>query len=1069
MLRFVTGSFLHSLEPALVAEVRRLKGDDPLSPLAVVVPSRPLRNRLQELLVVESGCALLNVHFLTFHQLALRLDEERRMLAPTGAAPLSVGRDLFFEQLLRHLGRRRLGGTEALRLEQLPAGAWAALWATLRDLKDAAVDPARARDAVDEGQFGAEDGPRLRALFALQAALREAASVLGVGTADDLAAAVTPFVPASPLLSGLRAILYYGFYDLTQVQLSFLEAVVAASPATIFFPLEEGQDFEFARRFFERHVRTLGPAEVVAPAASHRADGPDLRVMNAAGPDDELALVCKEILSLVEDRGYAFDEIGVVARGLGPYQEALPRLFGAHRIPFATVAGRPLIAEPAAKVLAQLARLPLTGFYRGPVLDVLGSSYARGERGSRAVEPRPDLWRVAVAALGITGGEAEWGRLAAAGRLSVEAGREPEEWDEEDGGITVPAVQLALLWRLVSGLMADCRALPASGRVGELTEAFLALANRHLRMPGLSGEEGEEGRADDDALLAAAIREVFAQLRELDRIPEPVNWEEWTGLFTRAVERVAVPLAPEEHRGVHVLDAMAARGLSFRALFLVGLNDQVFPRSIREDAFLRDRHRQVLAATLGYKLDEKLAAHDEERLLFALLRGAARDRLYLSYQRADVAGRSLAPSPYLAVVRPAGFSALPMPELALPRRLSDRFGLPQWAPRFLTGEELGLWLVLTGTDPGPWLEATGRAPLLFRNGWTALVELEGVAAAPGPYDGRTGPLETFWARLADEGLAPTSLEQYARCPFQYFAGRVLRLEPLRQPLTGDLPAQALGHLCHEALRLGYGRLAAAGWPDRRLGGGERDALLARAVDQAFADYEAEHGAGHALLWRMAREAVAELVREAAEADEAEFLASGFRPADFEVEARGRLAGDPPVALRGRWDRLDRRDEPPALRVVDYKFRQGTAMKGEDCDLTRGAVRGYRLQPPLYALMAPKDEAADRIGLPQEVAFVFLAPRWTPPVQRSSFEAAHWTGETGAMLTDTLRTLLDGIRAGEFVILPDGYCDHCDFATVCRRLHGATWWRARRAETAQRLRGLRKKNPPKDEAGEGSDD
>lgn len=1064
MLRLVTGSFLHSLEPALVAEVRRLKADDPLAPLAVVVPSRPLRDRLQELLVVESGCALLNVHFLTFHQLALRLDEERRRLAPSGAAPLSVGRDLFFEQLLRHLGRRRLSGTEALGLEQLPAGGWAALWATLRDLKDAAVDPARARDAVDEGQFGTEDGPKLRALFTLQAALREAASLLGVGTADDLAAAVTPFVPASPFLAGLRAIFYYGFYDLTQVQLSFLEAVVETGPATIFFPLEEGQNFEFARRFFDQYVRALGPAEVVSPAAPRPADGPDLRVMNAVGPDDEVALVCKEILSLVEDRGYAFEEIGVVARGLGPYQEALPRLFGAHRIPFETSAGRPLIAEPAAKVLAQLARLPLTGFYRGPMLEVLGSSYARGERGGQRVEPRPDLWRAALSALGIVRGEAEWQRLAAAGQLAVAAGREPEE--EEAGSTEVPAAQLALLWRLVSGLMADCRALPAEGLVGELTEAFLALANRHLLMPGLSDEPGDEACDDDEAArLAAAIREVFAQLRELDRIPEPVTWEEWTGLFTRAMERAVVPLSAHEHRGVLVLDAMAARGLPFRALFLLGLNDGVFPRNIHEDAFLRDRHRRVLAATLGYKLDEKLAAHDEERLLFTLLRGAARDRLYLSYQRADVAGRSLAPSPYLAAVRPAGFATPPKPELALPRRLSDRFALPQWAPRFLTGDEVGLWLVLTGRDPGPWLEATNREPALFRNGREALVELEGGASTPGPYDGRTGPLETFWAGLAEEGLAPTSLEQYARCPFQYFAGRVLRLEPLRPPAVGDLPAQTLGHLCHEALRLGYERLVAAGWPDRRVEGGEREALLSDAVERAFAEYEAGHGAGPALLWGMAREAVAGLVREAAEADEAEFLASGFRPVGFEVEARGRLDGDPPVALRGRWDRLDRSREPPGLRVVDYKFRQGSAMKSEDRNLARGAVRGYRLQPPLYSLMVRKGEPAGGAGLPQRVTFVFLAPRWEHRVQRATFEAAAWTGETGAMLKATLRTLLEGIRAGEFLILPDGYCDHCDFASICRRFHEATWWRARRAEMVRRLRDLRKKTPPEDGADE----
>ena len=72
-----------------------------------------------------------------------------------------------------------------------------------------------------------------------------------------------------------------------------------------------------------------------------------------------------------------------------------------------------------------------------------------------------------------------------------------------------------------------------------------------------------------------------------------------------------------------VLNATAARGYRFRALFILGMNEGVFPRTIREDAFLRDRDREVLERDLGYKVSQKLAAFDEEKLLFTLLVGAA--------------------------------------------------------------------------------------------------------------------------------------------------------------------------------------------------------------------------------------------------------------------------------------------------------------------------------------------------------------------------------------------------------------------------------------------------------------
>ena len=88
-------------------------------------------------------------------------------------------------------------------------------------------------------------------------------------------------------------------------------------------------------------------------------------------------------------------------------------------------------------------------------------------------------------------------------------------------------------------------------------------------------------------------------------------------------------------------------GTHSERLFLLGMNDRVFPRVVREDAFLRDRDRTVLAESLGFKIDEKITGFDEEALLFALLRHSARDRVYLVYQRADEKGRPLLPSSLL--------------------------------------------------------------------------------------------------------------------------------------------------------------------------------------------------------------------------------------------------------------------------------------------------------------------------------------------------------------------------------------------------------------------------------------
>jgi len=1070
MLRVVTGSFHPDLEQALVEEVRSLKSADPLAPLAIVVPSDPLKRRLKQLLCAEHQLALLDVHILTFHQLALQLASERQ--AAQGAAGAAPGRDvvsdLFFERLLTSIARRKLTGLQGLYLSSLPAGGWSALWVTMRDLKDAMVDPAAALRAAAEGLFDPHENSKLQGLFTLHLAVEESGRALGVGSADDVTVSVLSWAPLSPWLARLARVCYYGFYDLTQVQLSLFEGIARSREATLYFPLGDDPAFAFARRFFDRQIEPLiGAAQPVSKPAPQSKTPSQVRIMNAVGPDAELTVACKEILTLVETNGYRFEEIGVVARTLEPYRSSLKRTFDQHRIPFVTTAAAPLLESQAAKAVAQLAALPLTNFFRKPVLDVLMSPFYRlPQLGNPAVEPRPDLWLPVAQALGITRGEEEWRRLESTGALRTRQGDGGEDGENGGwGGTSVEAPQIGLLWRLVSRLIESCRRLPQRGAIGTLTDAFRALVQEHLSIPGLE-EDTEDGIEPEDVTrrVGQAIGKVLREVRQLDRLDETAGWEEWAGLFAQAMERATWPVEPFTHGGVQVLDAMATRGVPFRALIVLGLNETVFPRSIREDAFLRDRVRRILGETLGYKIDEKLGGYEEERLLFELLVRSAGDRLYLSYQRADAEGRPLAVSSCLDPWLRAGDGVARVPDVVVPRRLSDRLALPLFAAPLLTREELSVGLVLRDSDPSALLEAAGRDALLFRHGVAALQEMERTAGGLGPYDGQTGPLDRHWTRIATKGLAPTPLEQYARCPFQYFSGQVLGLEPVREQADAGVPPRALGDLCHLVLSRCYRQWSSRGWPRSGLGSEAMRMDINTAVETCFADYAMEHGAGYPLLWQMARETVAGLVLAAAMADEEESRASGFMPEAFEVEAEGSLepvGGEELKFLRvhGRLDRVDRRDKPPGWRIVDYKYRHGGRKKDEDKNLALSAARGTRLQPPLYALMQPQGRQPDRASncaMPSTVDFVFLAPRRSVIVERASFDSAVLQGTAGQTIAQTVRTLVDGIRQGRYFVLPEeNYCSHCEFAAACRRFHGPTWWRAFTAPAARALKRIRK--------------
>jgi ATP-dependent helicase/nuclease subunit B len=1055
MLRVITGRFHPSLESALVAQVRQAKAQDPLAPLAIFVPSTPLLDRVRRKLAVEQQ-ATLNIHFLTFHQLALRLADERRNRLSEPL--LHVVDDIFFEQLVRQIVQVRLSSLAPLQQLGQSSGMWGALWSTIRDLKDAGVDPAVALRGLEEGCFDQEDHPWLTALFSLHAAVRDVGKTLLVGTPDDLAESLIPEVPHSPFLASLQHAFYYGFYDLTQVQLSLFEAVSSTIPTTLFFPVEREKAWGFAQRFFDRCIqpRAANP-DMITRLPDQAEPGAETRitvsVQSVIGVEEELASTCRTILDLIETNGYQFDDIGVVARTLDPYRTLLSTVFDRYHIPFSTTAGRPLMQEPLCKVLLQLATLPLNDFYRTTVLDVVTSPlYATDLLDHGQPGYRPEQWKMVVPGLQITRGVEEWKRLEQASRMTLEL----VDGDEQGGaidGLDIAADVITLLWQVVSQLLTDCLALPRRGTVGQLITACRDLARHHL-----AGSSGVV-KADPDPLETrlsstwSAIDEASTRLEALDLLGEEMSWADFVELLTHTFERTTIPLDETAHRGVTVVDAMAARGLSFKAVCVLGLNEKLFPRYIREDAFLRDRHRRVLDATLGFKIDEKLGGYEEETLLFELITQGASRRLYLSYQRADETGRVVAVSPFLSdTTKRFGLDGR-LTE-AVPRRLTDRVAQRPAIQRFLPPAELARWMAMSGQDPTALLQTVGREAEGFRHAMDALAGMEDDAPMLKGYDGLTGPLEAHWSRVRERGLAPTPLERYARCPFQYFSADVLRLEPVRWSVSQEPDAALLGTLCHAALKRCYEQLLPTGWPAEPVTDDTMEWCIRSAVDLAAQDCEARHRTGHYLLWELAKEHLVTLIAAAVEADAEAYLDEPYAPAAFELDVDGTIAGVLPdqsatLRIRGRVDRVDRHRDTGAMRIIDYKFKTGAAMKAEDRNLPQSAVRGYRLQPPLYArLLMP--------GMPPpgEVQFMFLAPQWEPSIARSIFDVATLSGESGRQIQHTLRMLITGLQAGQFFILPDTYCEQCEFRVICRREHQPSWWRSYRSEEVKALKGLR---------------
>jgi ATP-dependent helicase/nuclease subunit B len=1023
-LTITCGSYHPHLETALADDVIAVKAADALAPVMIVVPSEALRRRIVRLLAGERQRAFLNLSVVTFHQLSRRVVEE----ANGAVSPLVD--DQAFEELMRLLlGRKppehafaRVAGTR---------GGGAALWQTLRDLKDARVPPRALAEAVAESVFPADDTPRLAALAALYGEVWAAADSGGWVDYTDLDAMAAAAAPSSAALKRHRLVAYYGFYDVTQAQYDVLRAIAGAVDAAVYFPFVPGDpSWAFADRFLARYLAGLStrPMRVLDRPAPPR---PAITLVSCSGVTDEVRACAKSVLAAVEDDGVPFEDIGVVARSLEPYADAIMREFARHHLPVVTTAARALARHPLAQAAVRLTRIAEGEPERDDVIDFVASPWCRVERLAPQVRAEPALWNELARSIGATTGYEAWARL------TLLAG--PDE--DSEAGSSARGAQAAALFRVVDGLRRACDALPESGSGSSHAAAWRDLLASLL---GLDREVGtEDDGPEDPDVVATAVRAAFDAPAHLDPFTATMTRATYLDMVRRRIDATALPLTDPYARGVQVMDAASARGVAFRVLFLLGMNEGVFPRVIREDAFLRDPERRLIETTLGYKIPEKLAGFEEERLLFAALAGAGRDRVVFSTQRADDAGRAMAPSWYLA---PWCDQSSDATRIEVPRRTREK---PMSAPfsrvdRLTPGEALVLATLVGGraeavADPKTreWL-ARAASCRAATEAWTRTLSA---------FDGEVGPPEEWLAIQRTAGYAATGLGRYAACPWQFFVTEVLGLDaPPDAEANAGPSARDWGVLAHEAVA----RAAREATSDV-------DAIWR----EVCARYAQRAGIGYPLAWDVAVERIGRVVSEAAADDAAERARSGHTVIDTEVAVRGELGPAPVVPIQGRLDRLDQ-GANGVLRVIDWKFR---ARRGANrrSDLVADALRGRGLQPPIYEALAARYALTRLSGAAKEFSAVVYQVGLNDAgagIDRAPFAP---DPHARARILDTVRALVDGIEQGVFPMTPDAQCARCEVAASCRRRHAPSRARAERDPRTARFDAMRRApvRPPKD--------
>lgn len=803
-----------------------------------------------------------------------------------------------------------------------------------------------------------------------------------------------------------------------------------------------------------------------------------IEILAAAGQLGEIEMVARRVKRLLVEGDDLADraavrpsDVLVVFRSLGDLAELVREVFGDMGVPVAIEQAPVLASAPLVGALLHLLKLQQQDWPFRELLAWLSHNY---------FQPNWPEWKDGEASLAaehlVRQLQMPSGRNALLRQLERWASqRPPEESSAElpDGRVN----RRMQKWQYSSA------AFPLLARLeralGQLPEKASPTA-WVAALEQMAGDIGLHAAADRDpstkerdaVAWTTLIRALYSQEQLAEWLGQsPPEWDlaELVEHLTDASISYPLPHGQSEVGCVQVLSAISARCISAPYVFFAGLSEKAFPQPASEARIYGDSDVMQLASA-GLPLPSRVEQSQDEMLLFYEVVTRARRRLWLSYPALDQKAQPLSPSPYLTEVeRACGEGQITRhSELLLSPVPQDSMGTCSLrdvrikaVADSLAGDAALLGSLCQRRDEMPQTENLLAALRLAdsRRGQT-FSEFEGLIASESVAKvlvQRFGP-ERCWS--------PSQLEQYALCPYQFYAQRVLRLEPL-EDLALEVDYLTRGRMLHGALATLHRRLNERHGPSSPCGQDEAEYLTEvggileelvkvlgpdTALDSALREIDRRLLTDWLAKYRQQHEIYEAHWSEHDQPFLPRYFEVSFGPsnahhdpdqADLEFGATDSLSSNEPfrlqcgeeqVQLSGRIDRVDVGvvAGQAAFNIVDYK-------SGSAARLSNKAIFEARaLQLPLYAL-AVESLLADQNAIPWRAAYWYLKDKgYKGAIEffQQSGVGVHVDAEWDALrtrLVEKVLSIVQGIRSGQFPVFStdDDCTGYCQFSKICR--------------------------------------
>lgn len=625
-------------------------------------------------------------------------------------------------------------------------------------------------------------------------------------------------------------------------------------------------------------------------------DGEGLFLLTARDRFEEVRFAAAQMARLVREEGWRYRDLALVCRDLEDYQAAIRSVFAAYGLPVFMDRKDQALSRPIVS-LACAALEAVQGSYKTEAILKLARSpgLALPVERAAALENYVYIWSVK--------GEG-WLRPFR---------NNPKGLREEPREVYAQAIdEIESTRRLLMEPLEQLRETLRQGDGESFSRGLYGFFRQVKALENLKAyferdeAHGLERGRENDRLwnYMVDVLDLFADHLTASRY----TVREFSELFTMAMGCAQLGSIPVTNDQILAGSANMVRLGSPRGVFVVGLNEGVFPARAKPYGVFTDRERESLI-----RQGVEITSPDMERALlerFYLYSAlcAPRERLYVSCAKMDLTGGAME-------------QGLMFSQLAenFPGCLHTMGELPP--ELFITGPATARSAYAAMAAERDPMAATVGA-LLAGMGEAAFLASVADLAEDRPM-GNIAP-ETAKRLLGSRiALSPTKIETYYQCPWSFFSDYLLKLSPRKKAEYSPLESGTAVHYVLEMLFREVGGEGIARLTDEELRERVR-VLLAQHLEKVAVDVE-QLSARLRYQFERLVSVLFLLARHMGE----DFGQSAFRAVGMEVPVGEngvvhplpiRTADGSPVVLNGKIDRVDTfRDESGSYaRVVDYK-------------------------------------------------------------------------------------------------------------------------------------------------------